>query len=176
MYINKIMVVTICLFSWATFGYCQEGSIESAKERAIKINIPSLLFSNLSLSYQQAVSDKISLQLQASTFLDFTDGTAVTISPEIRYNLSKRLSSIEGFYTGGFLRYRNYYVSSADFLDTEDSNAFGLGALLGYQALFGKSNKIAFDIFMGPGYNVFRENDFLAKVFLRSGILVGYAF
>ncbi len=144
------------------------------KSNAIKINLLSPIYSNLSLSYQYCITPFRSLQINAA-YMNFNDNInysnnqltteGFSITPEYRMNFSGY--GLNGFYAGPFLRYLDYhktfqeswYSSSAGFVKTTEKSHFqsiGLGFNFGHQFII--KNKIVIDLFAGPVYQVLIKN------------------
>lgn len=166
------------LFSAAFLGLLFLGMSQFAQAQqgrfVLKINPLSLFAVTANVQGEYALSDKLSAQLGVfvgSVNLGFgasnaDGGVAYTwygLTPELRYYAThSRKSAPAGFYLAPFLRYRGIqtsYDGSVYDPDTQTNttaevtakiNAFGGGALLGYQFLFG--DVFALDLFFGPQY------------------------
>jgi hypothetical protein len=135
----------------------------SANAQAIKTNFAA----PLSLYYEQAISDGISVQLGASydvlssgitavSSFDRTAYTSFSIPLEARLYFSEEVG--DGLFAGAFVKYRRYaYTLSApnlfggeeDFYEYENDK-LGIGATFGYQKRF--DSGILFDAFLGLGF------------------------
>lgn len=130
-----------------------------SKSSVIKINILSPVVRTLSAFYEKPLSETSSFQLG----LQYTGARLVgirysgfAITPEYRFYLSKTTDAPNGFYVAPFLRYQNLTVRDVDLTTSGTDaklNTFGGGVLVGRQWLFGRSENVALDLFIGPSYN-----------------------
>jgi len=140
------------------------------KENALKLNIFSPIYSNLSLSYQHLINPFKSFQITAA-YMDFNDYInrydddlrvqGFSITPEYRMNFNGY--GLNGFYAGPFLRYMDYHKTyNSNFsgsIDIEDSKfkSLGIGFNIGQQFII--KNTVIIDLFAGPVYQVLIQED-----------------
>jgi len=119
-------LILIVFILQATVLFAQP--VTEKKEAILKINVPALLFKNISLQYEQKINKKNSFALAVrfmpkhsvpfrKTVQDlFTDTTIkldqarmgnIGITPEYRFYLSKQ-GALKGFYIGGFVSFNHY--------------------------------------------------------------------
>ena len=157
-----------------------------SKSSVIKINILSPVVRTLSAFYEKPLSATGSFQLG----LQYTGAriadigyTGFAITPEYRAYLSKNSDAPDGFYVAPFLRYQNFTVKDRTISNSSATlSTFGGGVLIGRQWLFGRSENVALDLFLGPSYNagsVKGDNIDVASAFngfgLRFGLALGLA-
>ncbi len=115
-----------------TAAAAQEGSQEEGKN-IIKLNLPALVFKNISVQYERAVGERISLAGTVrfmpkgklpfrNTISDLADDAELdrqlantevgnfSVMPEMRYYLGKK-GVLNGFYIGPFLNFSHYNAS-----------------------------------------------------------------
>lgn len=153
------------------FGGFLAATVAQAQTNTLKINLLSPLMRTLSLSFEHTFGEVSSLQLQGS-YTGFTaDGESLrgfAIAPEYRYYLSDQPAP-RGFYLGPYLRFQHFrsthdsyylggypYYSSTPTTVTSTIDIFGAGLLLGRQWVL--KDRIAVDIFLGPGYNASNDS------------------
>lgn len=140
-----------------------------AQERAVKLNLPSLVLGNFSLAYEHALSDKFSAQLGIGFLpnrnlpgsnivrgivIKDTDGTQFaedirfsgwSITPELRYYPFKRDMDLKGFYLAPALRVSRYAIKTDYLYTTSGGDANSLQA---------KGSLTGFGMNVIAGYNV----------------------
>jgi len=122
------------------------------KKNIVKLNYLSLGIGSLSLFYERVINPNLSFQTgllytrRVSIFNNLTSGVAIT--PELRYYFSEKKSAPQGFFIGGFLRYTNYYFSSA----TSGYRIISIagGILVGSQWILNRW--LTIDVWGGPMY------------------------
>jgi len=170
-----------------------------AQSNAVKLNIFSLAISTYNVSFERAINDNNTAQLNVF-YLNWgkdTKFTGVGITPEFRIYFDEALS---GFYVAPFLRYQNYTLK-ATYQETDTTTfelvdrtakgtlqTFGGGLIAGHQWLLGEHFTI--DVFLGPSYNAGSikaaddsddpDYEFSGNMFdgfgIRWGLTFGFAF
>lgn len=193
---KKISILPLLLF------FCVTGNLFAQSKNVIKINVWSPVVATLNLSYERALSEKMSAQLGFAYTTIGNSGVkyrGYQIQPEVRFYLSEKAAPA-GFYVAPFARYRNLSVTTES--PEYDANGFatgntveekadwtsiGGGLVMGAQWLFGNEH-VAFGVFGGPAYysHSFKyegnanENSFNLKgaggFSFRSGVTLGVAF
>ncbi len=178
-----------------------------AQNNVIKTGVFDPIIRQFSLSYERVLGEKTSVQLRFSYNFGF-DGiedddpntarveswdldNSIEFAPEFRYYPAS-VGAPRGFYLGPWARYRtfNFTYNNDDFEGDKDSGVItglGGGLLLGGQWLFG--DKIALDVYGGPGYMTYggsvnadddevnaSESNIAEGFVFRFGLNVGFAF
>ena len=178
-------LASVHLFSQQGTDYVKEKYLEKREgmlyPNVLKINTLAIPFSNISLSYERAISPRFSFAIGAGYkysgeepgFLNidsdkidagFDAITGYSITPEIRWYVKKcETRLLEGFYASLYLRYAGY-KTGAHFEHFPDEHApqqykadvtigeYGVGLQLGYQLVLWKRFNIDF-LFFGPRYS-----------------------
>lgn len=177
----KSTCLIIFAFLLSTYLHAQETETneQDVKSNIIKINLSSLVFTNISLQYERKISNRSSVALNAHTrafgTIPFKSSIKTSIddpnvdldklkfgfwgiTPEIRYYVGKQ-GALHGFYLGPFMSYNNY---KADLPVTYNNdtrtgvfsgklNAYTFGLQLGAQWQLSKALYLDWWI-LGPNY------------------------
>lgn len=164
------------------------------RSNVVKFNPLSLAVGTFNFSYERALNDSKALQLGVyftSIGTDALKYSGYGITPEYRIYLSQSKGAPEGWHVSPFLRYSSFSLSTSVEGNEESAtmNTFGGGVVAGHQWLFGKSDRISLDMFIGPKYDsasfsyegTAGEEDFdvrggLSGFWVRGGITLGVAF
>jgi hypothetical protein len=161
--------------------------MDLAYRNNIKINPLSLIFGNISLSYERVLSERVSVQLQGGYWIggrvEGTKWSGYTLTPEVRYYLTDHLRP-EGAYLAAFGRYQEI-ESEIEKSETQISiQRIGGGVAAGYQFVLGE--RITWDTFLGvQGFSNSIEKDgvssaeyglFSGNFGVRFGTTFGVAF
>ncbi len=204
---KRIFTYTILVLLVALRASAQQRSeFPALKQDAIKINLLSPAYGNLSLTYQHLINPLKSLNITVG-YMDFDDYTrfddgnsykfrmqGFSIIPEYRTNFTGY--GLNGTYAAPFLRYMNYQTAEDNIIlsnGTKGSKSgsiqsLGVGFVIGKQHII--KNRVLFDYFIGPAYQVIIDNvgrgssDYLPSISdrylsgysVRAGITVGLAY
>ena len=181
----------------------QRSEFPALKENALKINLLSPAYGNLSVTYQHLINPVKSINITVG-YIDFDDYTrfdagykfrmqGFSIIPEDRTNFTGY--GLNGTYAAPFLRYMNYQTTDTEILsngtkkeETGSIQSLGIGFVIGRQHII--KNRVLFDYFIGPAYQVIIDNvgrgssDYLPSISdrylsgysVRAGITIGLAY
>jgi hypothetical protein len=181
----------------------QRSEFPALKENALKINLLSPAYGNLSVTYQHLINPVKSINITVG-YIDFDDYTrfdagykfrmqGFSIIPEYRTNFTGY--GLNGTYAAPFLRYMNYQTTDTEILsngtkkeETGSIQSLGIGFVIGRQHII--KNRVLFDYFIGPAYQVIIDNvgrgssDYLPSISdrylsgysVRAGITIGLAY
>ncbi|MFC2106908.1 DUF3575 domain-containing protein [Bacteroidota bacterium] len=153
-------------------------------KNVVKLNTLSLVFKNVSLFYERAITPRISASMgfgykfanpeprilkgdNEQIVLNPKGIEGHTITPEVRYYIKKCDQTImDGFYVGLYFRYTHYksgthfdYYPANGNNQTFDGNIkldeYGVGFQLGYQLVIYKRLMVDF-MFLGPRYSRYK--------------------
>ena len=143
---KKITLLIVALVT-TTFAFAQQ------KKNVIKVNPLSLAVANISLSYERAIKENQSFQLQGGYWMGMNVGDTkfdgLTFTPEYRFYVTDH-GVPQGFYVAPFARYESLSAKSKEVNAKATLTRIGGGVDIGYQMFFGK--KVTWDIFLGPKY------------------------
>src|SRR5574343_3775 len=149
----------------------QRSEFPALKENALKINLLSPAYGNLSVTYQHLINPVKSINITVG-YIDFDDYTrfdagykfrmqGFSIIPEYRTNFTGY--GLNGTYAAPFLRYMNYQTTDTEILsngtkkeETGSIQSLGIGFVIGRQHII--KNRVLFDYFIGPAYQVIIDN------------------
>lgn len=184
----------------------QRSEFPALKQDAIKINLLSPAYGNLSLTYQHLINPLKSINITIG-YMDFDDYTrfdgassykfrmqGFSIIPEYRTNFTGY--GLNGTYAAPFLRYMNYQTTEDNITlpngtkvsKSGSIQSLGIGFVIGKQHII--KNRVLFDYFIGPAYQVILDNvgrgssDYLPSISdrylsgysVRAGVTVGLAY
>lgn len=180
--IKTVLCICVCFMSLTVIAQ-KEKKEEPApsKKNVVKINLPALLFKNISVEYERQIGKKTSVSVNVhtipfsslpfqSTFNDIGNTSDINydqfklgsfgVVPELRFYLSKK-GALHGFYIGPFVSYSSYkmnlpvsYTSgtaSKTGIFDGKLNTFTGGIQFGSQFSLGKNIVLDWWIF-GPNY------------------------
>lgn len=140
----KYTLLIIALFCFSLDAFSQ------IKERAIKTNPLSLVLRSVRFSYEQALSQKNSVQVGVTLINRKIDGYDISgfgLIPEFRFYSRQALDK---FYFAPLLNYTALTI--IDFGEKTKGNAFGGGAKIGWNWLLGSKNHFVIDFGLGFQY------------------------
>lgn len=168
---------------------------ESNRKHMLKTNLLSAVTKSFSLSYENAVTNKLSLQAGAyysqSKMFKATERLSITL--ELKKYLSRQENALVGFYLAPYLKYQNLKDTEENFNGDVAAKAtiytLGGGLLIGKQWIAKRGFTV--DIYAGGGLNpvvnlanlqvidatetyTFSESDWQTDI--RLGVSVGFAF
>jgi hypothetical protein len=133
-------------------------------QSVVKVNYLSIPLSTLNLAYENAFSDKASLQLQGYYWFGGSVGdvdySGYGVTPEFRFYPQGKAP--QGFFLAPYARYQDWSIKSevtdetGTYTAKANSTSFGGGLCLGGQWIFG--DLITLDVWGGPGYNFYNLN------------------
>jgi hypothetical protein len=190
---KKILLFTLMIF--LAFGVQAQKKVKRkyayrldlAYRNAIKLNVPSLVLGNISMSYERVLSEKVSVQLQAGYWvggtIQDTKWTGYSLTPEVRYYFTDHLRP-EGAYLAAFGRYQEIESDIKNAESQVSLQRIGGGVAIGYQFVLG--GRVTWDTFVGPQilHNTIDKNgvssskyDLFNDTFgVRFGTTIGIAF
>ncbi len=121
----------------------------------IKLNPIALAFGNFNLSYQRAFSDASAIQIGANYWYKILGVEVSGIGVRAGYQFfvtNKTKAAPDGLYIGPQISFNNL----TDKETKESVNAFGVGALIGYQWLW--KSGVTLDLGAGPIYQFASES------------------
>jgi len=119
------------------------------KNKIIKTNPIGLAFGNINLTYEMALSNATSFQVGGNFFTKIlgTEVSGFGINGGFRYYITNATKPApQGFYVGPRVAYNSFTEKSTD----EKATTLGIGALIGYQWIFGSG--VTLDLGAGPTY------------------------
>lgn len=146
--ILSVAVIALTLGASAQKG----GSSESGKPNLVKINPLGALFGNIPLSYERAINDKSSIQVNGSFGGLSVAGVKYTnfgAGVDYRYYLSNSKSAPEGFYVSGGAGFYSLKVKETGGTSFTGSGFVGKG-VIGNQWIW--ESGFALDLFGGINY------------------------
>lgn len=176
---KKLFLLPILLL-FCVAGYSQSNTI--------KLNLPSLGYGVVGLTYEKALGDKTSVELgiQVGAISASVDAESVSLSAiggmvMYKFYLSQK-ESPRGVYVGPKVNYLS--VSGKNTADEKGTaNVFTAGVLFGSQWIFGKSDSgFVLDVGIGFSYFNLSLSENLSSDFTFDGIgpdgrlAIGYAF
>ncbi len=174
----KATLIYLCFIS--NIAYAQQQDVATPdKKNIVKINLPALLFKNISLEYERALAKRTSLAVNVhfipfgilpfqNIFKNITDNSDVKyeqfklgsfgVVPQFRYYVGKK-GALHGFYIGPFISYANYKINLPISYSNDTKtgifdgklDAFTGGLQIGAQFKIGKNMSLDWWIF-GPNY------------------------
>lgn len=143
--------------------------LPSFAQRAVKLNVGSLIFNTLYLNYEQAINDKSSFNIgvhrmfktglpgdldsdfqtsDEAVNLESPDLDGYGITAEYRIYTSSNKEGLSGFYVAPFLRHSSYSISGEDFYE-DDNNVSHLG-----QFSVSLKNNLGLGLAIGTHFNL----------------------
>ena len=171
---HPILVLLLVLFSFSL--HAQKDADPGTFPNIIKVNPISLAFGNINLTYERALNTSSSIQISANYWYKIfgTEVQGLGARLGYRFYITNRVKDApEGFYAGPQVS-----INSLKERNSEESvSAIGVGAMLGYQWVFGSG--VTLDLGAGPIYQFAKETTsgtsyegFLPNI----SIAVGYNF
>ncbi|WP_017730666.1 DUF3575 domain-containing protein [Nafulsella turpanensis] len=176
-------------------GIFMSGELQAqVRSNVVKFNPLSLAVGTFNFSYERVLNDSKAVQLGVyftSIGTDALKYSGYGITPEYRLYLSESKGAPEGWHVTPFLRYSSFNLStSAEGMEESATmTTFGGGVVAGHQWLFGQSDRVTLDMYIGPKYDKasFKyegsagEEDFdlnggLSGFWIRGGLTLGVAF
>lgn len=148
----SIFVLLLLFFSFSL--QAQKDPKPDAFPNIIKVNPISLAFGNINVTYERAINSATSVQISANYWYKIlgTEVQGVGVRVGYRFYITNRVKDApEGFYAGPQLSFNSLKERSTK----ESVNAFGVGAILGYQWIF--RSGVTLDIGAGPIYQFAEE-------------------
>jgi hypothetical protein len=178
-------IVLVFAFISAVFGVRAQ---DNGYKNAVKLNPLSLILATGNVSYERALSDKMSFQLgvfYTGVKLSDLKYSGVGVTPELRFYVAGHKEALNGVYVAPFLRYQNFSIKNTEDNEKVTFSSFGGGGLLGWEKSW--ESGFVLDIFLGPSYNSGKvkgtnneeEWDISGGIdgfTLRTGITLGFAF
>lgn len=196
-----LLYILVALAIAITSKAQQTNTFAPQKNNALKINLLSPAYGNLSLSYQRLLNPFKSINVVLG-YIDFDDYTRFNTTDKFRlqgasiiieYRTNLTGYGLNGTYFSPFTRYINYQTTDSKILSTTTTEltgnlqSAGIGFIVGKQYII--KNKVALDLFAGPSYQILlantrpghTQNDFLPSISdrylagygIRAGITMG---
>ncbi|CAN5778553.1 hypothetical protein BH24BAC1_BH24BAC1_01560 [soil metagenome] len=163
------------------------------RTQVVKVNMLNPLLMGLSGYYERAFAERKSFQLGVFSGWEHSEVKRgdffriFSLTPEMRFYLSKQKEALTGFYLAPYLRYRRVSYGEGLLGQTfqRKINEVGTGLLVGHQWV--RRRGFTMDGFLGAGYypifrthfnhsNVVRQGSTMYPIDIRLGFALGYAF